>query len=135
MTADVMCWRSCHVELVKDTAWPWRHDTDTSPLWGEKNQQKSVSDSLSEFNTSTYFCVLSLIGFLSIFFLTTTSVFSSVSSFPQFSMSPCSIYFSLSASLSLSLSLHFSLLLSPCVPVPVSLPVSPSLSFLVSLCF
>lgn len=32
LMAEVVCWSSCHVELVKDNAWPCRHDTDTSPL-------------------------------------------------------------------------------------------------------
>lgn len=32
LTADVACWSSCHVELLKDNTWPCRHDMDTSPL-------------------------------------------------------------------------------------------------------
>lgn len=36
LIAEVVCWSSCHVELVKDKAWPCRHDTDTSPLQQRK---------------------------------------------------------------------------------------------------
>lgn len=32
LMAEVVCWSSCHVELVRDNAWPCRHDMDTSPL-------------------------------------------------------------------------------------------------------
>lgn len=38
LMAEVVCWSSCHVELVKVSAWPCRHDTDTSPLQGEHTQ-------------------------------------------------------------------------------------------------
>ena len=33
LMAEVVCWRRSQVELVKDKAWPCRHDTETSPLW------------------------------------------------------------------------------------------------------
>ncbi|TNN63012.1 hypothetical protein EYF80_026740 [Liparis tanakae] len=38
LMASVLCWSSCHVVLLKVSAWPFRHDTDTSPLREEKKE-------------------------------------------------------------------------------------------------
>lgn len=51
LIAEVVCWSSCHVELVKDKAWPCRHDTDTSPLQQRKSKitHCSFNDAFSSF--------------------------------------------------------------------------------------